>query len=89
MQHLIEAFSLSTYKKHRSESDIPFSLSMLHAAKFDIKLLLQVQQLVWNMFIDRLRSASAEVTLAILQSVPFWCDTDILVLRCDVSVYDG
>ena len=77
-------FDFISTKKHCSQSDIPFSMCMLHTAKFDIKLLLQVQQSLWNMFIDRLRTASAEVTLAFLQSVPYWCGTDILVLRSGV-----
>lgn len=73
-------FDFISLKKFESHGDVPpsFGFASLVDLKFDEKTLLQIQHSLFNGLMDKLRTASPEGTIALLQCLPLINDLEVL-----------
>jgi hypothetical protein len=77
------AYISVTPSKEEEEKDEIF---MLSALKVEKSVLLQIQLTLFNVWLDKLRTLTPEITKLVLHSIPVFCDNEEVLRRGGIHI---
>lgn len=75
--------SVTPSKEEEEEKDEIF---MLSALKVEKSVLLQIQLTLFNVWLDKLRTLTPEITKLVLHSIPVFCDNEEVLRRGGIHI---
>ena len=68
------------------EQEVKDEIFMLSAVKVEQSVLFQIQLTLFNVWLDKLRTLTPEITSLVLQSIPEFCDNEEVLRRGGIHI---